>query len=184
MLTSFWNDPSILVRESNSSLKQPLWYEKIPNQSFANYMMYADFKNYLPDDILAKVDRAAMSVSLETRVPFLDHRVIEFAARLPMNMKIRNGRGKWILRQLLSRYVPESLFERPKMGFSVPLDIWLRGPLRDWANDYLSEDALNAHGLFYSEPIRLAWKEHLSGDRNWQYQLWNILMFQSWIKNQ
>ena len=184
MLTSFWNDPSILVKESNSLLKKPLWHEKIANQSYASYMMYADFKNYLPDDILTKVDRAGMSVSLETRVPFLDHRVIDFAAHLPMNMKIRNGRGKWIVRQLLSRYLPEALFERPKMGFSVPLDIWLRGPLREWANDFLSEEALNAHGLFYSEPIRLAWKEHLSGARNWQYPLWNILMFQSWIKNQ
>jgi len=184
MLTSFWTDPSILVKESNSSLKKPLWHKKIPNQSYAGYMMYADFKNYLPDDILTKVDRAAMSVSLETRVPFLDHRVINFAAHLPMNMKIRNGRGKWIVRQLLSRYIPEALFERPKMGFSVPLDIWLRRPLREWANDFLSEEALNSHGLFYSDPIRLAWKEHLSGTRNWQYPLWNILMFQSWIKNQ
>jgi asparagine synthase (glutamine-hydrolysing) len=147
-------------------------------------MMALDGLTYLPDDILVKVDRAAMAVSLETRAPFLDRDVVEFAWSLPMHMKIRNGQGKWLLRQLLDRYVPRELVERPKMGFGIPLDAWLRGPLRDWAESLLAEDRLRREGYLEPGPIRAVWKAHLTGQASYGYRLWSVLMFQAWLQAQ
>lgn len=147
-------------------------------------MMALDSLSYLPDDILVKVDRAAMAVSLETRAPFLDKDVVEFAWQLPMNLKLRNGQGKWILRKLLYKYVPENLVERPKMGFSIPLDDWLRGPLREWAEPLLDEHRLIAEGYINPVPVRRAWEQHQQNKANFGYRLWSVLMFQSWLETQ
>lgn len=150
----------------------------------AEKMMCRDMTEYLPDDILVKVDRAAMGASLEARAPFLDHRVVEFAWSLPLELKVRGGEGKWILKRLFSRYAPASLIERPKMGFSAPIGEWLRGPLRDWAEELLRESRLEAEGFFHPQLIRDRWTQHLSGEWDWAYHLWDALMFQAWLDAQ
>lgn len=154
------------------------------NSSFQDakqHMMYMDAMTYLPDDILVKVDRAAMANSLETRVPFLDHRVVELAWRLPMAMKMRNGKTKWILRQVLYQYVPQQLIERPKAGFGIPLGDWLSGPLREWVEILLDEQRLRNEGYFNAQFVRELWHAHLNGKRSHQALLWSILMFQTWL---
>lgn len=180
-LVSHWKDPEQIVkggREPSTILKDPSQWADLSD--LTHRMMYLDSVSYLPDDILTKVDRAAMGVSLETRVPLLDHRVLEFAWTLPLSVKSRKGQGKWLLRQVLYRHVPSELIERPKMGFGIPLDVWLRGPLKNWAAALLNPSRLEREGFFNAAPIRQKWEEHCSGRRNWSYYLWDILMFQAW----
>ena len=184
-LVSHWKSPAdIVVNACEPSTSLTLEARWLQHLEFVQRMMFLDAISYLPDDILVKVDRAAMAVSLETRVPFLDHRVVECAWRLPLSLKIRHGQGKWILRQVLYRYVPRELIERPKQGFGVPIGSWLRGPLCEWAESLLDEGRLRREGFFYPAPIRQKWQEHLSGTRNWQYYLWDVLMFQAWLENE
>jgi asparagine synthase (glutamine-hydrolysing) len=181
-LTSHWKRPEHLVRNWAGSPK----LDEVPKtlHDFTHYMMYMDAKKYLPDDILVKVDRASMGVSLEARVPLLDHRVVEHAWRLPLHLKVRDGQEKWILRQVLHKYVPKELFDRPKMGFGVPIGHWIRGPLRGWAESLLEETRLREEGYLNPRPIREKWKEHVQGHADWKYHLWDVLMFQAWLEHQ
>lgn len=184
-LVSHWKTPVQLVPgsvEPLTLLTDPGQQADLPD--FEHRMMYLDTVTYLPDDILTKVDRAAMAVSLETRVPLLDHRVVEFAWSLPLDMKIRRGQGKWLLRQVLYRHVPQSLMERPKMGFGVPIDQWLRGPLKAWAAALIEPARLLREGFFDPAPIQCKWIEHQAATRNWSYYLWDVLMFQAWLEAQ
>ncbi|MDP2006322.1 MAG: asparagine synthase (glutamine-hydrolyzing) [Rubrivivax sp.] len=184
-LTSHWTHPNALVLDArepatriDDSALAPHWRDAVAGMSITDQL------TYLPDDILVKVDRAAMAHSLETRAPFLDHRLVEFSWGLPLHQKIRHGQTKWLLRQVLYRHVPRALIERPKQGFAVPLDAWLRGPLRDWAEALLAPERLQREGYVAIAPVRQAWAEHQSGRRNRAPELWDVLMFQAWLQEQ
>jgi asparagine synthase (glutamine-hydrolysing) len=184
-IRSHWLQPDAVVlgsQEPESLLSDPSEWRFV--ESFERWMMAMDTAGYMPDDILVKVDRAAMANSLETRVPMLDHRVVEYAARLPLHMKIRDGQGKWVLRELLYRHVPRQLVDRPKAGFMVPLGAWLRGPLREWAEELLAESSMRQQGYFDEKKIRAVWLEHLAGRADRSGSLWSVLMFQAWLANQ
>ena len=178
-----WKNPEEIVRDGSvpMSLASAASAELV-SRHFIEHLMYIDTKTYLPDDILVKVDRASMGVGLEARVPFLDHRVLEFAWSLPCHDRFRSDQPKWIVRSLVERHVPASLLDRPKVGFGVPLDTWLRGDLRDWAEALLDEQRLMSEGYFKPQAIREKWREHLSGTRDWHYYLWDVLMFQAWLE--
>ncbi len=178
-IMSVWPNPDELVcggQEVNQ------WNELSLHHGLIERMQYTDINTYLPDDILTKVDRASMSVGLEARVPLLDHRVVEFAWRLPMSMKVRGNVGKWILKRVLDRYVPKNLIDRPKMGFGVPIDQWLRGPLRPWAEALLDKKSFDEHGIMNTDPVYARWKAHCDGRRNFRYSIWAVLMFQAWYQ--
>ena len=181
LITHWSEDDNLLLNYTKSN--------KFNNQKFSSLssiekMMAFDTITYLPDDILVKVDRAAMYNSLETRVPFLDHRVVEYAWSIPLNFKIKDGKSKYILREILYKYIPKKLLERPKMGFGVPIGSWLRGPLKEWAENLITEEKIKNAGILNYDVIKQKWDEHQSGSYNWQYHLWDILIFQAWYENQ
>jgi len=181
-LVTHWEpgDIALNAREPQGILDDTTVDRDIPD--LTGRMQFLDLVTYLPDDILTKVDRASMAVALEARVPLIDHRVVEFSWRLPRSAMVRAGVGKWILRQVLYRHVPQKLIERPKMGFAIPLGDWLRGPLREWAETLLSEHRLNGSGLLDAAEVRRRWGEHLKGQQNWQYLLWDVLMLEAWLE--
>jgi len=184
-LVSNWQDPESLVIDGSEARTVITENSHWPDLSdFTERMMYLDLVSYLPDDILVKLDRASMANSLESRVPFLDHRLVEFSSKVPLSMKISNGKGKWILRQLLYKYVPQELVDGPKKGFGLPIDDWLRGPLREWAESLLDETRLHNEGYLNPELVRDVWHQHLTGKRNSHQKLWSVLMFQAWLNQQ
>jgi asparagine synthase (glutamine-hydrolysing) len=182
-LMSAWDRPGEAVRgdgEKPTIFSDPSRWPRVPDTLAED--RFLDTVSYLPDDILVKVDRASMAVSLEARVPMLDHRLVELAWRLPRRALRTNGTGKVVLRGVLDKHVPRDLVDRPKMGFALPLGGWLRGPLRDWAGDLLSPDRLRREGFFHVDPIERCWREHVEGHRDWKHRLWNVLMFQAWLE--
>ena len=182
MLCSHWQNPDEVVinsKEPGTLLTE--FKPMLAGLDSQQQMMALDMITYLPNDILVKVDRAAMASSIETRVPFLNHKLIEYVWKIPQSLKLRNNDGKWILKQILNQYIPKNLTERPKIGFSIPLANWLRGPLKDWAENLLNEKKLQQEGFFNPKLIRDKWEEHLSSKRNWEHDLWDVLMFQAWI---
>jgi asparagine synthase (glutamine-hydrolysing) len=183
-LISHWNDPAGVViggmepvdgRFADAGINDP--------NEFTERMMLLDILNYLPDDILVKVDRASMAVSLEVRAPLLDYRVLEFGMGLPLDYKLQGTSGKHILRQILNRYVPLQMFDRAKTGFGVPIEQWLRGPLRDWAEDLLAPGRLREQGFFAVDRVQGVWSQHINREKPGHYLLWDILMFQAWLDN-
>ena len=184
-LTSEWDiTSSVVIDDSDTS--QDYILEKTNFKACQNdslNMMYKDILSYLPDDILCKVDRAAMASSLETRAPFLDHRVVEFALGMPIELKIRNNKGKWALREILYKYVPKDMMERPKTGFSIPIGDWLRGPLKEWAEELLDNDKIKSQGYLKPEIVSSIWTLHKSGKYDYTSRIWSILMFQSWLES-
>lgn len=185
-MISHWKDPLVAVidaKEPATLLNTPTSWPSTTGR-YEEWMMAMDAQTYMVDDILVKVDRAAMANSLETRVPLLDHRIVELAWRIPLPMKIREGVGKWVLREVLYRHVPRQLIERPKKGFSIPIASWLRGPLREWAENLLSESRLRQEGFFHPAPIRQIWAQHLAGHADYSSRLWGVLMFQAWLEEQ
>ncbi|OOZ73868.1 asparagine synthase (glutamine-hydrolyzing) [Solemya velum gill symbiont] len=184
-LVSEWLNPDRILQSSSSKTMAAVGNDKLPvGLPPVEAMMLQDSLNYLPNDILCKVDRAAMSVSLETRIPFLDHRVAETAWRLPLSMKMRDNTGKWMLRQLLYRKVPQELIERPKTGFAIPVGQWLRGPLREWGEMLLNETRLEQEGFFNPQVVRETWQQHQGGRYDWTARLWSLLMFQAWLERE
>ncbi len=184
-LISIWQDSISLVIGSKQVGHGVRTSDILKSQfSEIEKMMALDSLHYLPGDILVKVDRASMSTGLEVRAPLLDHRIVEFALKLPLELKLKNGIGKWLLRQVLYEYIPKPLIDRPKMGFAVPLADWLRGPLKNWASDLLDQQSLASQGVLNADLVSEKWREHLSGHRNWEHQLWGVLMFQSWMEKE
>jgi asparagine synthase (glutamine-hydrolysing) len=181
-LISHWEDPASMVlglSGRDAAAPDPADWPSL--SGITEQMLWLDLIGYLPDDILTKLDRAAMATSLETRVPFLDRRVFDLAWSLPLDTKLRGGITKWILRQVLYRHVPPALVDRPKMGFGLPIGSWLRGPLRPWAEELLDERRLRLQGLLDPAPVRAAWRQHLSGRRDLGYELWDVLALQAWL---
>ncbi|MFL1994903.1 asparagine synthase (glutamine-hydrolyzing) [Lysinibacillus irui] len=187
LFVSSYKDPSLIMKyhaENPKYEKFNLYNQFYQENGYLEWMMYSDLHMYLPDDILVKIDRAGMANSLESRVPLLDHNIVEFALNLPLHFKIRDNTQKWILKQVMYRYLPKDLMDRPKKGFGIPLDAWLRGPLKEWSEELLSERKLAEQGYFNPKLVQEKWSQHKNGERNWQTQLWSILMFQAWLEQQ